>query len=290
MNQRKFLARDSRIFSIGSCFALNVNRWLQFQGFSVPSVTWGMHYNTRTILYELQRAAGVQLPSFDWVVRKSDGSKAYVDALRHCIDASTPEELAGLKAAVSSETRRCFEAADSFLITLGLSDIWEVDVGGQMIALNRAPYQDALSSVGPSQQEAFNRFLTVQECTEDIVRIVDTIRKNKQPNIPIVLTVSPVPLKHASRYCHPHIANSRSKATLLSAVFSFIERDACDQPVSYFPSFEFFDTNPLKIDLWQRDGRHPTAQAISCVAEHFVKAYSLAHVEIKPGFSVPIFD
>jgi len=289
INPRKFLHKSSRAYSIGSCFAVNLNRWLRFQGFSVPPVTWGMHYNTRTILYELQRAVGIETPSMDWVVEKNDGSTAYVDALRHCIDARSIDDLKGLKSTICTESTDSFKAADCFLITLGLSDVWEVDIDGHLVTLNRAPYQKARSLSGLSPEVIKNRFLSVQECVEDIRQMVELIRAHKPSGTPIALTVSPVPLKHTSSYCHPHIANNRSKATLLSAVFTFIEGDTEEPRASYFPSFEFFQTNPMRIELWQGDNRHPTAQAISIIGEAFVSVYSDAAIEIKPGFSVPQF-
>ena len=119
INPSKFLAQDCSAYSIGSCFALNLNRWLRAQGFSVPPVSWGMHYNSRTILYELQRAVGIRVPEVDWIVTMDDGSETFVDALRHCVDAQSPEELERIKAGIGAESRRAFAAADCFLITLG---------------------------------------------------------------------------------------------------------------------------------------------------------------------------
>jgi GSCFA family len=290
VNPHKFLNKRSRAYSIGSCFAVNLNRWLRFQGFSVPPVTWGMHYNTRTILYELQGAVGIPTPGMDWIVTRKDGAVAHVDALRHCIDANSAEELHRLKSTIRSESSESFRKADCFLITLGLSDIWEVEVDGRTITLNRAPYRDARSPAAVTPHKVTNRFLSVQECVEDIRQIVGTIRAHKPAGTPIVITVSPVPLKHTTDARHPHIANSRSKSTLLSAVFSFMDEDAGEPKASYFPSFEFFQTNPLRIDLWQADDRHPTARAISSVAEAFVATYSESEIDIRPGFSVPIFE
>ena len=288
INPSNFLDRDCCAYSIGSCFAVNLNRWLQSQGFGVPPVSWGMHYNPRTILYELQRAVGQNVPEMDWIVTREDGSTAYVDALRHCIDAQSAGELRRIKAEIAQDSARAFAAADGFLITLGLSDVWEVERDGELITLNRAPYRDARTLEQLSSESATNRFLSVEECVVDLARIAEIIRTNR-PGAPIILTVSPVPLKHSSNACHPHIANSRSKSTLLSAIFAFIDQDRGEPKISYFPSYEFFQSNPLGIELWQPDHRHPTAEAISCVAEAFVSAYSDSMIDIRPGFSVPIF-
>ncbi|MCG5052734.1 MAG: GSCFA domain-containing protein [Myxococcales bacterium] len=287
---RRFLEWDSRTYSIGSCFAMELNRWLRHHGFSVPAVSWGMHYNPRTILYELRRAVGQAVPHVDWVVDVEGGTRAYIDATRHCVDATTPGELALVKEEVSAKSRDMFAAADSFLITLGLADIWEAQVGAARVVVNRAPYRDAVAFDGLPPGAFSNRFLSPDECLQDLRDIVSLIQLHKGPTIPIVITVSPVPLKHtAKRGLHPQVANSRSKAVLLAAVFALLEEQDETSGVSYFPIYEFFQTNPLGMDLWQGDARHPSAEAVGAVAHAFVHAYSRVEIEPKPGFSVPRF-
>jgi lysophospholipase L1-like esterase len=283
VNPIKFLTRNTCAYSIGSCFAVNINRWLKYQGFELPDVSWGIHYNSRTVLYELRRAVGMSAPNVDWRVPKPDGSLAFDDALRHCIDARSMDELSGIKAKVAADSRRAFEQANAFFITLGLSDIWETMIGGESVTLNRAPYLGAeiLSESAVSHIE--NRFLTVEECIADLGQIVELIRTHKPAGTPIVFSVSPTPLKHAGRF-HPQIANSRSKATLLAAIFGFLDGNKGDSHVSYFPAYEFFQTNPLAMALWQSDDRHPSAEAVNHVAEAFVANYSLEKIAVRPGF------
>ncbi|MCF7223778.1 GSCFA domain-containing protein [Marilutibacter chinensis] len=285
----KFLRRDTRAYSIGSCFALNINRWLKFQGFAVPEVTWGIHYNSRTILYELQRAAGHSAPDVEWCIPRREGGVVYADALRHCIDAPDVERLAAIKAQIASESRREFMRADAFIVTLGLSDIWEVEIDDQLITLNRSPYLGATLLNGVRSGAAINRFLSVTECVEDLRKIVQIVRATKPAQAPIVFTISPVPLKHTGGNVHPHVANSRSKATLLAAIHAFLDECHEDPHVYYFPAYEFFQMHGLGIPLWQGDGRHPTTEAVAHVAESFVKHYSTESISVRPGFSVPQF-
>lgn len=285
----KFLTRTTRAYSIGSCFALNINRWLSHQGFAMPEVTWGIHYNSRTILYELRRAVGLPAPNVEWYIADRSGDIVYADALRHCIDAPDVEQLSGIKAQISEDSRREFMASDAFIVTLGLSDIWEVLIDGQPITLNRAPYLGATLLNDAGSEYIGNRFLTVAECVEDLRQIVRIIRTNKSAETPIVFTVSPVPLKHTGSGSHPHVANSRSKATLLAAIHSFLDECREDPNVSYFPSYEFFQMNHPDFALWQGDGRHPTTEAVAHVAESFARRYSAEPFSVLPGFTVPQF-
>ncbi len=290
VNPLRFLSKTSCVYSIGSCFAMNMNRWLRFQGFAVPQVAWGIHYNSRTILHELRRAAGQALPDVDWRVARADGTMVYGDALRHCVDAATFDELTAFKAHVAAESRRVFEQADAFFITLGLSDIWETAVDGAPITLNRAPYLGVEILNQTCSGSIENRFLTVEECTEDIRQIIALIRQHKGSETPIIFTVSPVPLKHANRGVHPHIANSRSKSTLLAAIYGVLDTRAGDAFVSYFPSYEFFVANPLQMELWQGDDRHPSLDAINHVAEAFALSYSVEDFTVQPGFTIDVFN
>lgn len=285
----KFLTRQTRAYSIGSCFALNINRWLRYQGFSVPEVTWGIHYNSRTVLYELRRAAGLPVPDVEWRIPGQDGGVAYADALRHCIDAPDAAGLSAIKAQISEDSRREFLRADALIVTLGLSDIWEARIDGQLITLNRAPYLGATLIGGSQADYVGNRFLSVAECIEDLRQIVRIVRTHKSAGTPVVFTVSPVPLKHTGGNSHPHVANSRSKATLLAAIHAFLDECRDDPTISYFPSYEFFQMHHLSMPLWQGDARHPTTEAVAHVAESFARRYSTEPIVVKPGFAVQQF-
>lgn len=285
----KFLRRDSRAYSIGSCFALNINRWLKFQGFDVPDVTWGIHYNSRTILYELRRAAGYSAPDVEWRIPRPDGSEVYADALRHCIDAPDADRLASIKAQIAVESRQEFMRSDAFIVTLGLSDIWEAEINGQLITLNRSPYVGVTPLNGERHGPAVNRFLSVAECVEDLRQIVQIVRAARPSGTPVIFTISPVPLKHTGGKVHPHIANGRSKATLLAAIHTFLDECHQDPDVHYFPAYDFFQMHGLGLSLWQGDGRHPTTEAVAHVAESFVRCYSADPISVKPGFSVTQF-
>lgn len=285
----KFLTRDSCAYSIGSCFALNINRWLRYQGFAVPEVTWGIHYNSRTILYELRRAVGLPVPEVEWCFPGQDGGLAYADALRHCIDAPDANQLAAIKAQISADSKREFLRSDALIVTLGLSDIWEARIDGQLITLNRAPYLGATLLSGSESDYVGNRFLSVTECIDDLRQIVQIVRTSKSAETPIIFTVSPVPLKHTGSSSHPHVANSRSKSMLLASIHSFLDECGDDPNISYFPSYEFFQMKHPNMQLWQNDARHPTTEAVAHVAESFVKRYSAEPITVKPGYTVPQF-
>ncbi|MDQ1830114.1 GSCFA domain-containing protein [Massilia scottii] len=102
--------------------------------------------------------------------------------------------------------------------------------------------------------------------------------------------MSPVPLKHANGSFHPHIANSRSKAILLSAIYSQLDEHCRDPFVSYFPSYEFFAANPLQMMLWQEDDRHPSLDAINHVARAFASSYAVEEFAESPGFTIDMFS
>jgi len=245
--------------------------------------------NSRTILYELRRAVGLPVPDVEWSIPDGRGGVAYADALRHCIDAPAAGGLAEIKAQVASDSRREFMRSDALIVTLGLSDIWEARIDGQLVTLNRAPYLEANLLHGAQCDYIGNRFLSVSECIDDLRQIVQIVRTAKSAETPVVFTVSPVPLKHTGSDSHPHVANSRSKATLLASIHSFLDECRDDRYISYFPSYEFFQMNHAGIPLWQGDARHPTTEAVAHVAESFAMRYSVEEFQVKSGFSVPQF-
>jgi hypothetical protein len=69
------------------------------------------------------------------------------------------------------------------------------------------------------------------------------------------------------------IANVRSKAVLLAALHEVLEqRD--DSNIAYFAAYEVFWGGQRGPGLWQRDGRHPTAEAIVTACRRFIEVFA----------------
>ncbi|MFQ2221632.1 GSCFA domain-containing protein [Aeromonas enteropelogenes] len=281
-NAKRWFNKSTNIFAIGSCFANNFSRWLVQHGVITTPPEWGMHYNPMTILNELRIAAGESSKELTWHVYDRDGIQVYVDCLRHTITASSLDELNVHRARIKTASEEYLAKAEGFLITLGLSEVWEQQTEGGAIIINRAPYKRYVDEV----PVLVNRFLSVAETKVVILEIIQLIRRKKGKSVPIVFTLSPIPLKTTGAKYDPLIANVRSKAILGSAMHEVLDED---DSIAYFPAYEMFHGAPFIDDLWQDDLRHPTSDAISFACNRFIDIFSLDRHQFRGeiSFDVP---
>ncbi|HET7087003.1 MAG TPA: GSCFA domain-containing protein [Rhizomicrobium sp.] len=280
----KWLTRDTQIFAIGSCFAVNFTRWLVQQGLPLAVPPWGMHYNPATILNELKSASGRRSKQLVWTVTDQFGKTKYIDAMRHTILSDNKDDFDKQQIEIERISKEMYRKADAFVITLGLSEIWESSLERSDLVINRSPYV-----AGDHTKNYRNRFLSVDEVVQYIQQIVEIIRIDKGDSTPIVFSISPVPLKMTNSGYDPQIANIRSKAILIAAIHSFIDEDTAKRPASYFPAYEIFLGAPRFEKLWQADLRHPTAEAIDYVCRRFIENYRYGEFSLDSivKFTVP---
>lgn len=281
----RFLSKDTRFFAIGSCFAVNFTRWLIAQGLPSRLPEWGLHYNPATIHNELLIASGRGARALVWKVNDRRLGEVYVDCLRHTIFGKTEKELAARRAEIAAAGQSAYREANAVLITLGLGEVWEQATDYGPVVINRAPYPGS-----PEAERCANRFLSVAEAKGYLMRIVAMIREDKGEDIPIVFTISPIPLKSTGVDYDPQSANCRSKALLLAALHEVIDADKSGRPLTYFPAFELFFGGPRPFDFWQEDFRHPTAKAVSLVCRKFIELFAKdpAKFDFDIPFAVPV--
>lgn len=284
LNAFRWLDQNTLLFGIGSCFANNVLRWIAQYHIRTATPCWGMHYNPYTILNELNIACHRMGAKITWKAYNRTGKIVYIDALRHTIQASSLAELEETREQIRSVSTEAFQKSTAFVITLGLSEIWEQydDSTKKWTVINRAP------PTRPIEKPYLrSRFLSVEETKEIINNIVSTIQSHKRTSAPIVFTVSPIPLKTTTSQLDVQSANLRSKAVLLSALQEYLE--AAPKNVSYFPAYEIFFGGPRSEMLWQHDLRHPRADAIEFVCRQFINCFACDPLEFPEisGFTVP---
>ncbi|WP_020187779.1 GSCFA domain-containing protein [Methylopila sp. 73B] len=221
MPSERFIGADTTIVAFGSCFANNISNYLNDLGFNVAT-------KRDTIAYISKMGDGMVntfaiRQQFEWawnnVVPKADLWRGY-----------NAEEF-GYDEAVRLKTAELFDAADVFIITLGLSEIWYDEVTGEVFW--RTPPDDKLD---PTRHKF--RLAEFDESYENLKAIHSLIRERK-PEAHIVFTVSPIALAATFRAIPCIVANTESKAILRAALGKMLrERQADDDKLFYFPSYE----------------------------------------------------
>lgn len=250
MSNAPFLiAPSDKVATMGSCFAQHISRRLQAAGFNyfVPeaapadmsaadaktanygvfSARYGNVYTVKQAVQLFDRAFGEA--TFDEVWEKGD---RLVDPFRPQIDPdgfSSREHLESSRQEHLASVRRVFKEADVLVFTLGLTEAWRSTESG-------AVYPTAPGVTGgefdPTRHEPVN--FKVQEVIADLDLFIGKAR-SVNPEMRIILTVSPVPLKATFEDRHVLQSTVYSKSVLRVAA-----QQAADtrQGVAYFPSFE----------------------------------------------------
>ncbi|MFG0252904.1 MAG: GSCFA domain-containing protein, partial [Phycisphaerales bacterium JB038] len=181
------------VFTMGSCFALEIRRWLGELGcqvvpayadleFDLARLRIGQlpkrlnlnHYHTFAIRQEIERCLGIwqQSPDDHWEVRPDrwfGGEVAYQDPYRRGIFARTPDDLHQAIADVDDVVRAGLETADVFLITLGLTEVWRKRDDGRFACMTPG------FARGGGKAETEFHASTLAENVENLRRTVELI-------------------------------------------------------------------------------------------------------------------
>lgn len=281
------LTQETKIATAGSCFAQHISRHLQAQGYNyyvteephpvifesvardfgygVFSARYGNIYTARQLLQLAQRAYGELEPAENvW-----EADSGYIDPYRPNIQPepfASMDEFIAAREAHFAAVRKMIETADVFVFTFGLTEAWVSKEDGMVFPL--APGV-AGGSFDP-ERHAFHNF-TVQEVVEDFETFVQGMRQ-ANPNVKILMTVSPVPLIATAREDESVIsATSYSKSVLRVAAEELRTRI---EDCYYFPSYEVITGNFSRGAYYGPDLREIEDAGVTHAMSLFMKHYT----------------
>jgi hypothetical protein len=268
------ISRTDSVFTMGSCFARNIEVYLESLGYVFPTRNPGFALDNSECSSPNGYFNKFTVPSManELIFASGDGSlpdSAYVrDDAGRWQDGQSPATFASLERAkeirsrVEGVTKAAF-AANVMLLTLGLVEAWHDNEND--VYWNLAPPANVIKA-------APSRFSLRILSYEDNKRHLDVLYRSVarlNPNIKIVVTVSPVPLAATFSGNDIAVANMYSKSTLRAVASDF----AAEHPnVDYFPSYEMaMDSDPLGV--WTDDAVHVRDQMVECIITHFLINY-----------------
>lgn len=281
------ISPEDAVVTAGSCFAQHVARFLAANGFNFlvteqlnpifdPAVAktfnyglfparYGNLYTARQLSQLLERAYGL----FEPLVDSWEGpSGSVVDPFRPQIQPGgflCREELAADRQVHLAAVRRAFEEMDIFVFTLGLTEAWLDKRDGAVYPL--AP--GVSGGEFDPEIHAFHNF-TVEETVTDMQSAIDFIRE-RNPDVRIILTVSPVPLNATAVDRHVFTSTTYSKAVLRIAAEQICEgNDDCE----YFPSYEIITSPFVRGSYYAADCREIRPAGVSHVMGNFLHHYA----------------
>jgi hypothetical protein len=280
------LLSEDRVVTAGSCFAQHIARHLAAKHFNhfvtetvhpmlvqtpnehnygLFSARYGNIYTSRQLLQLLKRAYGLFVPAED-VWRREDGG--IVDPFRPRIQPkgfSCIEEFIADRQKHFSAIRRAIEEMDVFIFTLGLTEGWVARIDGAAFPL----CPGVAGGTFNAEQHMFHN-LKVADVVADLSEAYNLIRE-KNPNVRLILTVSPVPLAATMENRSVLVSTTYSKSVLRVAAE---ELASSNDKIAYFPSYEIITGSYSRGSYFGEDLRAVTEAGVSHVMDLFMKHYA----------------
>jgi len=258
----KFIDSNTKVCSMGSCFGIEVAKFLKKMNFKYLvtepnpffSARWDKLYNVSSIRQVFDYSFG----DFDPIVRWWERNGQYQDPFRRNV-------LYNPKTAhkqLINHIKCSFKAlnnADVITITLGMSELWrDKRDGATYFRVPPREYYD----------ENIHEF-HIQD-VEEIVSEMEKIRKNV-PKTKIIWTLSPVAYMATFRQdIDPICSNFISKSRLRVAIDEFVTQDKNSY---YFPSFEYIILGHSEPFINGKDHRHIKPKIISNTLSMFKRLF-----------------
>ncbi len=273
------LKPGQKIFTIGSCFARNIEEYLSQLGFIIPTLKMvapdeSAGGRPNSILNKFTPAAIFQEVAWTRKILDRDGvvnwedvkplllevsQNKYLDAHLATTTPASKDRVLSRRTELFQINREGFDS-DVIVITPGVIEAW-LDKHTDLF-VQRMPMPNVVKRVGSDRFEF--KVLTYEECCDFLSRTIDLLDPDGKKSF--LLTVSPVPLSRTFTDQDIIIANQYSKS-LLRAVIGRIcsERATCD----YFPSYESVMLTKQSY-VWQDDLIHVNDGFISKIVSQLV--------------------
>ena len=271
------LAQGASVFTIGSCFARNIEISLRDHGLRIP--TLDLHVPPAELMQGSVLRTGIlnkytpfsMLNEIEQIGAENDGGHflidlgddAWWDGQLHSHESVTRER--GLKRRRRIRRLYAESIAESALVivTLGLVEAWWDEA--EQIYLNDTVPRHVIDR---HPGRFFFEVLSPQKVADAVMRLVASLH-GLNPSQRMLLTVSPVPLHRSFTGGDVLSANTYSKSALRVAAEMATR---CFDHVDYCPSFETVTLSDRAI-AWEDDLAHVTPAMIDLNVRRMIAAY-----------------
>jgi hypothetical protein len=287
------------VATAGSCFAQHIGKALAKSGYQwldgepaprllseedrvkynygIFSFRVGNIYTVALLRQWVEWALGVSnAPSEIW---EEDGR--FYDPFRPVVEPegfASRYELLALRATTLVAIRQVFETATLFVFTLGLTEGWVNAEKGYAYPLCPGTIKGAAFDADAHKFRNYG----YHEISDDLNATIDLL-KSVNPNLRVLLTVSPVPLTATATAKHVLVATTYSKSTLRAVAGDVsAEREDTD----YFPSYEIISSFPFRGMFYADNKREVLKDGVEHVMKSFFSGLAARGLEDK--VAVPI--
>jgi hypothetical protein len=271
VNPRFKLAPGQTVFSIGSCFARNIESRLGALGFNVPTAQFHVpaqefpqgtgtgilnKYTAPSIFQELAWAADGGY-SNDMIVQLAEG---FVDLNLAGFRPVSQERAIERRRQLAALYQNAF-TADVVVITFGLVEAWWDSL--RQTYIQQTPSAPMVQAFPDRWQFESLDYQTTLDYARQAIQLL-----NRNPR-PILITTSPTPLARSFAGQDAIIANTYAKS-VLRAVCGALQQEFDN--VDYFPSYESVMLTK-SADVWQDDLIHIRPEFVLKVVHRMVSTF-----------------
>ncbi|HWS60259.1 MAG TPA: GSCFA domain-containing protein [Flavobacterium sp.] len=242
---------NSKIVSLGSCFAENMNEKLDYFKFQNTCNPFGIIFNPVSIEKIINRVVNQEL--------FTEKDIFFNHERWHCFDVHSDlsnldkEELITNLNSILKFTKVQLKEATHIIFTYGTSWVYRNNTTNEIVA----------NCHKVAQKEFSKEILSVETIQQSIQNTIELIQ-SLNPNCKFIFTVSPV--RHIK---DGFVENQLSKAHLITAIHQTINQKP--QITTYFPSYEILMDELRDYRFYASDMLHPNQVAIEYIWERFVE-------------------
>ncbi|MEC5165779.1 hypothetical protein RCH18_001511 [Flavobacterium sp. PL11] len=248
---KKPIDYNSKIISIGSCFAVNMAEKFDYFKFQNTCNPFGILFHPLAIEKFIDFAiSGKEFTEKDIFFHSE---------LWHCFDAHSDLSNADKKELLSSlnsiiiSTRLAVKQASHIIITYGTSWVYKDSESNEIVAnCHKVPQKKFEKSILTIE--------TIQKSIDNTIRLIEKVN----PNCSIIFTISPV--RHIK---DGFSENQWSKANLIASVHQIIHNSEFNLNLEYFPSYEIMMDELRDYRFYSDDMLHPSSIAVDYIWERF---------------------
>lgn len=273
------IERNENIFTIGSCFAREIENILSNLGPTLPIKEFSLpanefihpaphllnEYNTGTILQRIESIYGNFKYTSSMGIEESNNG--YIDLFLHINQNPVDYERLLLRRIEIQCLYEKIKNSSMIIITLGLVEAWFDNEN--MCYLNKAPRKSTISQ--NAGRFSLHR-MDLDDVLERMSSVISLINKNQ--NTKILLTVSPIPIEATFQKTNAILANQYSKSVLRVAVENLTE--SFDN-VFYFPSYEI--ATSAGTNSFSNDNIHLNSETIDLIVGYLVDNYLIDNLD-----------
>ncbi|MCP2028828.1 hypothetical protein L1276_003999 [Flavobacterium sp. HSC-32F16] len=246
---------NSKILSVGSCFAENMAGKFDYFKFQNETNPFGIIFNPVSIEKIFRRVCELDFYQEKDVFFHNERWHSF-EVHSDLSNADRQELLETLNKAIS-ETNKQLKEASHIIITFGTSWVYR----------NLESTEIAANCHKVPQKQFSKELLSVDVIEKSIQNTIDLIQI-LNPNINFIFTISPV--RHIK---DGFIENQLSKSHLFTALHSVLNTEHSKLNTEYFPSYEIMMDELRDYRFYNEDMLHPNQIAIDYIWKLFSENY-----------------